>query len=246
MESNEQTKRIAELEDQVERLTRDNVRLSSELQILLNRFLRTKNERLDPRQLTLFAEALDAAEAPAPEAEPAPAPKKKGKGHGRKPFRKDLPRVTVTLELEEGNRCCDECGVEFQRIGEDVTERGEIIPARMLVKRYVRPKYACPQGHGVKTAPLPPTLIEKAKYEPSVYAHLATAKYADHQPLHRLEGVYRRHGFDLPKQTMWEMLRRLDEIVAKPILAQMRSEVLEYRILQVDETPVTVQLVSDG
>ena len=65
---------------------------------------------------------------------------------------------------------------------------------------------------------------------------------ATHLPLHRLSGIFKRHGFHLPKQTMWEMLRRVDEVFAAPILEQMKKEVLQEPILHGDETPVTVRL----
>lgn len=41
---------------------------------------------------------------------------------------------------------------------------------------------------------------------------------------------------------MWGMLRRTDELVAQPVLKQMRAELLEGGFLQADETPVTVRL----
>jgi transposase len=74
---------------------------------------------------------------------------------------------------------------------------------------------------------------------------VATAKYADHLPLHRLEGIFKRHGMHLPKQTMWDMLVTLDELLAQPILAQMHDELLEEGVLHSDETPVTLR-VEDG
>jgi transposase len=69
-----------------------------------------------------------------------------------------------------------------------------------------------------------------------------TAKYADHLPLHRLEGIFKRHGVDLPKQTMWDMLVKVDELLAQPILRQMHKELLEQDVLHSDETPVTMRL----
>jgi hypothetical protein len=93
-----------------------------------------------------------------------------------------------------------------------------MVPAKVIVRRYIRKKYACPRGHAVRTAELPPSVIDKGKYEALVYAHLAVAKYGDHLPLTRLEGIYKRHGFPLAKSSMWEMLRRTSEIAAEPIL----------------------------
>jgi transposase len=230
------------------KLERENKRLTDELAVLINRFFRKKSERLDPNQLRMFAEELLAASesmAEAPEIVEEEIRVKKrhnGDGHGRAPFPPHLPRETIELDLPEEERTCPDCGQEMKEFGVETTERGHIIPARMMVKRYVRKKYACPEGHGVRTPDLPSPLIDKCKYERSVYAHLAVAKYGDHLPLHRLSGIYKRHGFSLPKSTMWEMLQRVDEIAAQPILRQMRKELLEETHLQADETPVTVQL----
>ena len=123
-----------------------------------------------------------------------------------------------------------------------MTERGHCVPAKVVVRRYVRPKSACPDGHGVRPAKLPDGVIDAGKYEASVYAHVATAKYADHLPLHRLEGIFKRYGVHLPKQSMWDMLVRIDALVAQPVLEQMRTELLEEDVLHADETPVTMRL----
>ncbi|MBK8233062.1 MAG: IS66 family transposase [Candidatus Eisenbacteria bacterium] len=94
----------------------------------------------------------------------------------------------------------------------------------------------------MKTAEAPAALIERCKYEPSVYAHIAVAKYSDHLPLHRQSEIFKRYGIDLPKSTMWDMLGRVDELVSQPVLERMRAELLLEKIIQADETPVTVRL----
>jgi transposase len=230
------------LQDVVGQLERDNKRLSDQLAVLLNRFFGKSSERLDPDQLRLFANELLCAAAVQPAETARPASPRRGPGHGRAPFAEHLPREEIVLDLPVDQRGCPDCAAQMQPFGEEVTERGHLVPAKLIIKRYVRRKYACPQGHAVATAPLPPSIIDKAKYEPSVYAHLTTAKYGDHLPLHRLAGIFKRHGLMLPKSTMWEMLRRVDEVVAQPILAQMRRELLEDSHIQADETPVTVRL----
>ena len=151
----------------------------------------------------------------------------------------------IELDVPETERACPDCGKAMRAIGEDITERGHVVPAQIVVRRYVRKKYGCPDGHAVKTAPAPEGVIDGAKYEASVYAHVATAKYADHLPLHRLEGIFKRHGVHLPKQTMWDMLVRIDELLAQPVLRQMHKEILEERVLHSDETPVAMR-VEDG
>ena len=231
----------------VEKLQQENERLSGELTLLINRMFRKKSERLDPNQLRLFADELARlVEEEEPDDEPAEPSKdrkkKRKKGHGRESFPKHLPREEIVLDVPETERICDDCGEPLRPIGEDTSERGRVVPARVVVRRYVRKKYACAAGHSVRTAELPPSVIDKGKYEASTYAHLAVAKYGDHLPLNRLEGIYKRHGFRISRSSMWDMIRRIDELVAQPILKRMRTELLTEPLLHADETPTTVLL----
>mgnify|MGYP000100197954 CR=1 FL=1 len=218
----EANSKIAELHAEIERLR-------GQLQLMRQQIFGRRRETIDPNQLVLFEAGLAQLqklemEADEDAAPPQPEPKKRKKrGHGRNAFAEHLPREEIDLDLPETERCCPDCGEDMRHIGVDITERGHIIPARMMVKRYRRAKYGCPHGHTVKSAPLPPGVVDKAKYEPSVYAHIVTAKYGDHQPLHRLQGIFRRFGTHLPKQSMGDVLVRFDEIAAQPILAHRIS-----------------------
>lgn len=237
---------MAELESKVESLAEKNVSLERENKILReeNALLKhglfgRKTERLDPGQMAMFAVEEGGVEAPEPDKKKGK--KNKRKGHGRAPFAPHLPRETIDLDLAQDERACPDCGKQMRPIGEDVSERGHFVPAKVIIRRYVRTKYACPDGHAVRAARAPEALIDRCKYEPSVYAHIATSKYCDHIPLHRLSGIFKRHGVDLPKQTMWDMLVKVDELVAQPILRQMRQELLASGVLHADETPVPVR-----
>jgi len=228
----------AELAEQNEALRRENKILREELAILKKGLFGRKTERLDPRQLGMFV-GEKAGEQEEQVSAKKPRREKNKKGHGRKPLAPDVPRQTVEIDLPQEELLCSCCGKQMQLIGEEVCERGHYIPGRFVVNRYVKKKYGCPDGHTVKTAEAPPALIDRCKYEPSVYAHIATAKYCDHLPLHRLSGIHKRHGIHLPKQTMWDMLVKVDELVAQPILRQMRKELLTSEILHADETQAT-------
>ncbi|MBU1700026.1 MAG: IS66 family transposase [Candidatus Eisenbacteria bacterium] len=237
---------IESLKEALAKLERENKSLSSKIDVLLHRLFRKKSERVDPDQLRMFEEIL--REIPESETETGEFEekqvrvRKRRKGHGRAPFPPHLPREVIEIPLSPEERICPDCGQEMKEIGVETTERGHIIPAHFVVKQYVRKKYGCPEGHGIRTPELPPSLIEKCKYELSVYAHLTEAKYDDHLPLNRLSGIYKRQGFTIPKSTMWEMLRRVNDVVAEAILDQMRKELLREQLLQADETPVMVRL----
>jgi transposase len=240
-----QTVDIERALEENEALRRENKILREELQALKKGLFGRKTERLQPGQLTYVEEG----DAPAP-CTHAPAKSgrqkpKAAKGHGRAPFPDDAPRDTQVLDVEEADRVCPTCKEEMRLIGMDVTERGDLLPVRFVVRRYERAKYACPNGHAVVTAKAPEGVVKGAKYEPSVYAFLGTAKYCDHLPLHRLSGILKRQGLHLPKQQMWDMIVTLDEQVAQPILEQMRSELLAEPVLHSDETPLTLK-VEDG
>jgi transposase len=77
------------------------------------------------------------------------------------------------------------CG-QMHRIGEDRTERLDIVPAQLRVIVTVRPKYACRTcTDGVTQAPTPPWLIEGGLPTEGAIAHVLVSKYADHCPLYR-------------------------------------------------------------
>ena len=234
--------RIVELEAKNEFLEREVRQLTQHVQLLLNRLYGKKSEQINPDQLRLFADGATEEvpeQEPAPQAAPAPRKKKK-KGHGRAGFPAHLPRERIELDVPEDDRNCACCDLPLRRIGEDVCERGHVVPSRFIVHQYVRPKYACKDGHEVRMADIPPAVIPKNKFEPSVYAHLAVSKYGDHLPLNRLEGIFKRQGLLFPRQTMWDMLRRIDELAASKIVDAMRLEILESSVIKADETPIQV------
>ncbi len=218
--------------------------LSEDLKHLSHRLYGKKSEQIDPNQLRLWGgdETMAALESsPEPSSDkPKKKAVKKG-GHGRKAFADHLERERIECVLSDAERACH-CGELMPVIGEEITERGHFIPGRMVVKQYVRQKCACSKGHGVKTAKPPGALIEKCKFEPSVYAHIATAKYGDHVPLNRLSGILKRQGFHLPRSTMWDMLKRVEELVGIPIFKQMKKEILSESFLSIDETPIKVKI----
>ena len=79
--------------------------------------------------------------------------------------------------------CCDRA--KLARLGEDVTEVLEKVPARLKVIRHVRPRYACRVCEGVFQAPAPDLPIERGRPGPGLIAHVAVSKYCDGLPLFR-------------------------------------------------------------
>ena len=125
-------------------------------------------------------------------------------------------------------------------IGEEVREQLEFVPASLIVIEHVRPKYACKACQAnVIIAERLPEPIEKGLPGPGLLAHVIVSKYADHLPLYRQEGIFRRHGVELSRQTMCDWMAVSAELL-EPIVAEMHREILKSRVIQTDDTTVPV------
>jgi transposase len=239
---------IRELLATLRQQTHLNANLQHQLEQLLRRIYGKKSEKLDPNQLLLFAREILEAGGPeiTPESEttptPVPAPAApRTPGHGRKPLPASLPRKRVVHDVPAERRLCPDCGGERAKIGEEVREQLEYVPASLVVIEHVRPKYACPgcQAHVVIAERLPEP-IEKGLPGPGLMAHVAVSKYADHLPLYRQEGIFRRFGVELSRSTMCDWMAAAAGLL-EPLTKAMMKRVLSSRVVQTDDTPVPVQ-----
>ncbi len=100
------------------------------------------------QQLSLFDEAEQAVQEQTPQTfEEACAPAHTRGKRGRRPIPADLPRVEIVHDLPESEKVCP-CGAVLVRIGEEVSEKLDIVPAKIQVIRHIRPKYACRAARG--------------------------------------------------------------------------------------------------
>ena len=227
-------------------------RVQHQLAQLLRYRYGQKRERIDENQLFLFAAQIIAASQRASAVSEEPAAglssradsqekreKPERRGHGRKPLPKSLERRRVVFDLEESQRQCQHCQTPMQKIGEDVSERLEFIPASLQVIEEVRPKYACAKGCGVAAAQKPASPIEKGLPGPGLLAQVAVSKYGDHLPLNRMESIFQRHGVELSRKTMCDWMATCAELVS-PVWERMKEIVLTSKAVQTDDTPVPV------
>ena len=161
-------------------------------------------------------------------------------GHGRKKLPEHLPRKRVEHELTGKDLLCADCGGEKKRIGEEVSEQYEFIPASLIVIEHVVGKYACPCGcDGVLMAQKPMQPIEKGLAGPGLLAYVATSKYADHLPLNRQEGILSRYGVDIARSTMCDWMAQVAALV-QPLYGLMKNRILKSKVIHTDDTPVRV------
>lgn len=220
--------------------------------MLMWRFGR-KSEKLDDRQMFLFAVRYEAqggdpdalqAELQADLAGKSDVmdvfePAKKRRGHGRKPLPQALKRERIEYELSEAERACPQCRKPMRQIGEEISERLVYVPATLKVIEESRAKYGCKCRGSLKTAPKPGQPIEKGLAGASLLAQVAVSKYADHCPLHRQEGIFRRHGAELSRKTMCGWMRQTAELLT-PLYERLKGAALTSKVVQTDDTPVAV------
>ncbi len=107
-------------------------------------------------------------------------------------------------DIPEEEKWCS-CGQPFVRIGEEVSEKLDIVPVQLNVIRHIRPKYACKKceglesEHPVKSASLPPQLIERGIATPGLLAFIPVSKFCDAIPFYRQERQFERIGIELPR-----------------------------------------------
>jgi transposase len=236
---------ISQLLGAVERLEKKNAWLQAEVEALFRKLFRRRSEKLDPRQLELVFEAMRDLGISAPqleqlEREVVERKARRGGSSGRQPIPQDLPRERVVHELAEAERCCGACGHELSKIREELTEQLDYVPASFKVIEHVRGVYACKAcEESIVRAAKPPQAIDKGLPGPGLLAQVMTSKYGDHQPLYRQAQIYNRHGVTLSRSTLCGWVAEAAELV-KPLVDWMRRDVLRSRIVQTDDTPVTV------
>lgn len=254
---------VIDLATQLDEHERRLQRVQNILEQLLKWRFGQKREKIDERQLFLFAlqceatggdvqeiiaeleedqagPANDENTPPPPDAPAAPScTPDKPLGHGRKRLPRTLTRERIEYELSEAERACPHCAATMQRIGEEVSERLEYVPASLKVIEEARAKYACPCGCALNTAPKPAQPIEKGLAGASLLAQVAVSKYGDHCPLHRQEVIFRRHGVELSRKTMCGWMGQTADLLA-PLYERLKVMALASKVVQTDDTPVRV------
>ena len=191
---------------------------------------------------TLFDDvATPPAAAPAsvePPAPPPPSVPSAGRGHGRRKLPEQLPRRRIEHDLNELDKLCPCCTTPRVRIGEEISERLDYVPASLVVIEHVRPKYVCRRCQGqLAMAALPPEPIAKGVAGAGLIAAVIVNKFVDHQPLHRQQQKFAREGVELHRSTLCDWLKQCATLL-EPLYALMVSSVLRSKAIHTDDTPV--------
>lgn len=206
-------------------------------------------ERMDER-LTQLQLALDDLQDVVPAAAPAqplpPQQESTDTGEGSRPSRQrrtaralpaHLPRETVVHA--PASCTCPDCGKAMRALGEDVSEMLEYVPGYFKVIRHVRPKLSCTYCARVVQLPAPARPITRGLPGPGLLAQVVVAKYADHSPLYRQQGIYRRAGVELERATLADWVGEAARLLA-PLAAAVGRYVVGGDKVHADDTPVPV------
>jgi transposase len=196
-----------------------------------------RSEQLDAVQRSLLDESIDAdlqaigLEIEALKANPSSVPKAQPR---RVALPTQFPRRVVHHEPEH-TRCS--CGCSLERIGEDVSEKLDYTPGVFEVERHIRGKWVCRRCERLIQAPVPAQVIDKGIPTAGLLAQVLIAKYLDHAPLYRQEGIFERAGLALPRSTLAQWVGACG-VRLQPLADALKSALLTRTVLHADETPV--------
>ena len=249
---------IAQLQQQVQSQAREIAwrdvkldKLNFELARLKRWKFGAKTEAMTAEQRALFAEVLveDEASLQAQLAElqaDLPEAPKTPKAPPRKPRRQALPahlrRVEHRHEPADTSCATPGCGQPMQRIGEDVSEKLDIVPAEFFVHRHIYGKWACrccsQRGEGrLRQEPAEPDVVDGGIPAAGLVAHTLISRFVDHQPYYRQEPINARSGVHTPRSTLatWA---GAGGAKLEPLYEALRHFILSSRVLHADEVMI--------
>jgi transposase len=172
---------------------------------------------------------------------PPAAPRAKGQAV-RQALPAGLPRIDRHHEVE-ATHCA--CGRALQRIGQEVSEQLDCVPAQFFVLRHIRGKYACACCQTIQAAPMPAQMIDKGIPAPGLLAQVVVAKHDDHLPLYRQTEIYARSGVHIARSSMAQWIG-ICGVRLTPLADALKDFILGHDVLHADETPVKLLAPGKG
>ncbi|MEO5685877.1 MAG: IS66 family transposase [Burkholderiaceae bacterium] len=243
----EHGKQITAREEQIKFRDAKLQKLTFELARLKRLKFGVRTEAMTADQRRLFEETLAEDEADlqaridALRGDKTPAPPTSEGRSKRQPRRQPIPehmrRVEHHHEPEDTTCPAPDCRRPMVRIGEDVSERLDIVPAEFFAHRHIRGKWACKCCQTLTQEPVAPQLIDKGLPAPGLVAHVLVSRFVDHMPYYRQEGINARSGVHTPRTTLasWAGAAGAE---LEPLGDAHRAFVLSSDVLHADETPV--------
>ncbi len=156
--------------------------------------------------------------------------------NGRNAFPKHIERVEEIIE-PEGDLSA------YKYIGDEVTEKLDYVPGKIIVKRIVRKKYVKINNQEDRTeiiiGKLPSSPIEKGIPTAMLLAWLIAEKFVYHIPFHRTLQKFSHQGISIKPSTVSGWMRQCSRLLLL-LYDKLLEKVLAQDYLMVDETPLLV------
>ena len=221
----------------------ENERLRQIIKELQRHRFGRRAESLPEDQLLLGLEEAEQVEAEGLAARGGADPaKREERARKRRANRGSLPAHLPRIEqvIDVADKTCPCCRGQLHLIGEDVSERLDIVPAQFRVIVTRRPKYACRACEEVVVqAPAPARLIEGGIPTEATVAHVLVSKYADHLPLYRQAQIYARQGVNLDRSTLADWVGKA-AFLLRPVHERLFERLKASTKLFADETTAPV------
>ncbi len=198
-----------------------------------------RSEKLDATQRQLaFAGVDEARAAVAEKTEKITYERSKSREPRRTPA-ETFAHVPVTETVEIVPEAVKQDPDLYERIGEERTFEIDLVPARLVKRELVRPKYR----HRLDRSRAPLLAAAPARVVPGGYASagliawIVIGKYVDHLPLFRQEKMSERWGATISRRSMCDWV----EVAAmwlEPIYRHTHHGLIAGNYLQADETPI--------
>ena len=161
----------------------------------------------------------------------------------RRPLPDHLPRDIQTHMPKQ--TACPDCGGDWKKLGEDISEVLEYIPSSFRVIRHVRPRFTCACCDRMAQAPAPSRPIARSYFGPGLISHVIVSKYMDHMPIYRQCQQAAREGVDLSESTVGDVIGGAHQLL-RPLMNALHRYVFAANKLHADDTPIDVLAPGNG
>ncbi|MGH8135936.1 MAG: IS66 family transposase, partial [Steroidobacteraceae bacterium] len=235
MRANDLNAEIANLKLIIAKLRRDKFGASSERGAKLIDQLELQLAELEER-VAQDKIAAEITAPPSPKAPPSDSDWEKPRKPARRPLPEHLPRERV---VHAAPSACPCCGGALRKLGEDITETLEHVPAHWKVIQHVREKFSCRKCEAITQPPAPSHPIARGRAGPQLLAQVLFAKYRAHLPLNRQSDIYANEGIDLDVSTLADWVGACAATLM-PLVEEITEHVFTAERIHADDTTVPV------
>ncbi|OHX63792.1 hypothetical protein NH26_24840 [Flammeovirga pacifica] len=222
-------------------LSEENTQLKAQVAMFQNMLFGAKSEKrkytdIPKNQLSIFEEEKQEESTSESTEITVPAHKRKKKKPVRTALPDKLERVEEIIEPEHDLK-------GWRKVGEDITEVLECEPARLYVRRIIRPRYVKEQENGdsvFSQSALPSHLpFPKSIASASLAAQMIISKFVDHIPIHRFIKQFERQDVYLKNTTLIDLQKKVADKLT-PLFELLSQKIKKSNYLQMDESTIKV------